>query len=167
MAPPSRSRNYTWDDPKAGAMAGRTLSGLDYMRAVQSGGQPKPPIAATLDFTLLSVAVGDVVFACTPGEHHYNPIGMVHGGLAATLIDSATGCAVHTQLPAGVGYTTINLSIDYIKAITDEVGEIRCHGKVVKAGGRIAIADATITDAKGTVYARGSATCLIIRPEAK
>ena len=167
MAPSDRSRTYKWDDPKAGAVAGRKLSGLDYMRGVQSGAQPAPPIAATLNFSLLSVDEGDVVFACTPSEIHYNPIGMVHGGLAATLIDSATGCAVHTQLPVGVGYTTINLSVDYIKAITEDAGEIRCRGKVVKSGGRVAIADATVTDAKGTVYARGSATCLIIRPEAK
>jgi len=167
MASPDRSRTYTWDDPKAGASAGRKWSGLEYMQAVQSGAVPAPPIAATLDFRLERVAEGDVVFVCRPGEMHYNPIGMVHGGLAATLIDSATGCAVHTRLPAGVGYTTINLSVDYIKAITDDSGEIRCRGKVVKAGGRVAIADATITDSKGTVYARGSATCLIMRPEAK
>lgn len=162
-----RSRTYTWDDPKAGATAGRKLSGLDYMRGVQNRVQPAPPIASTLNFTLLKVDEGDVTFACTPSEIHYNPIGMVHGGLAATLIDSATGCAVHTQLPAGVGYTTINLSVDYIKAITVESGDIQCRGKVVKSGGRVAIADAVVTDAKGTVYARGSATCLIIRPETK
>jgi len=104
------------------------------------------------------------VFECEPGEFVYNAIGSVHGGIPATLIDSAASCAVHTQLPAGTSYTTINLSLDMIKGITDQVGTLRCEGRVIRAGARIAVADAELKGADGTLYARGSATCLILRP---
>lgn len=163
--PSSRTRSYAWRDPRAGAAAGIQMSGLDYMRAIMAGGLAGAPIADTLGFRLAEVAEGTVTFVCEPGEYLYNPIGSVHGGVAATLIDSATGCAIHTTLPAGVPYTTVNLSVDYMKAISDKSGVIACTGRVVRAGARIAVADAEVTGADGTVYARGSATCLIMRPE--
>ncbi len=159
-----RSRSYSWGDPRAGAAAGRALSGRDYLARMMRGEVPGAPIAHTLDFRLAEIGDGLAVFECNPGEFVYNPIGTVHGGLAATLIDSATGCAVHTQLPAGTGYTTVNLSVDFIKAISDQSGLLRCTGRIVRAGARIAVADADIKGADGTLYARGSATCLILRP---
>ena len=160
-----RTRTYAWGDTKSAAAGARRLSGKDYLTAIMRGEAPAAPMAATLDFQLAEVEDGRVVFVCTPSEFHYNPIGSVHGGLAATLIDSATGCAVHTTLPAGTGYVTVNFSVDLVKGIGDGVGVLRCEGRVVRAGGRIAVADAEVKGPDGTLYARGTATCLILRPE--
>jgi uncharacterized protein (TIGR00369 family) len=161
----TRTRTHGWGDPRSSSAAARKMSGTDYLTAVMNGALPAGPIMDTIGFRLVEVGDGRAVFACEPGEFLYNAIGSVHGGLAATLIDSAASCAVHTQLPAGTGYTTINLAVDYIKGIGDSVGELRCTGRVVRAGGRIGVADAELTGPDGTLYARGSATCLILRPE--
>ena len=157
-----RSRTTTWADPRPGAKRGLTMAGLDYMRAYLAGEVPQPPIAATLGFELSEVDEGRVVFTCTPGEHHFNPIGTVHGGLVSALIDSATGCAVHTTLPKGTGYSTVNLSVDMLRPLTDKSGPLRVEGSVVHRGSRIAIAAAeVIGDNDGKLYARGQTTCLI------
>jgi uncharacterized protein (TIGR00369 family) len=160
----SRTRRYSWSDPKTAAAAAQEMSGKDYLTAVLKGELPAGPIMDTLAFRLAEVGEGRAVFVCEPAEFVYNAIGSVHGGIPATLIDSAASCAVHTLLPAGTGYTTINLSLDMIKAITDAVGPLRCEGRVVRAGARIAVADADLKGADGTLYARGTATCLILRP---
>ncbi len=160
----ARTRRYSWSDPKPGADAARRMSGLDYMTAMMKGEIPVGPIMDTLVFRLVEVGDGRAVFECEPGEFVYNAIGSVHGGIPATLIDSAASCAVHTKLPAGTGYTTVNLSVDMIKGITDAVGTLRCEGRVVRAGNRIAVADAELKGADGTLYARGSVTCLILLP---
>jgi len=160
----ARTRRYGWSDPKIAAAAAQRMSGKDYLTAVMKGELPAGPIMDTLAFRLAEVGDGRCVFVCEPGEFVYNAIGSVHGGIPATLIDSAASCAVHTVLPVGTGYTTINLSLDMIKGITDGVGTLRCEGRVVRAGGRIAVADAELKDADGTLYARGTATCLILRP---
>ncbi len=158
----TESRTFTWSDPAIVAGAGRTAdSGLDYMRALTARELPPPAIAETMDFTLAEVDRGRAVFACTPQSMHYNPMGTVHGGLAATLIDSATGCAVHTQLEKGYGFTTVYLTVEYFRGLTDRVGEVRAEAEVVRSGKRLAVADARLVDADGTVYARGTATCLI------
>ncbi len=160
-----RTRTFTWDDPLAGLSAARSLSGLDYLRAMGRGELPAPPIAATLGFTIAEIDEGRVVFTVTPAEYHYNPIGVVHGGLAATLCDSAMGCAVHSTLPAGTAYTTIELKVNYIHALTKETGQVSCEGKTIAVGGRIATAEARLTDAAGTLYAHATTTCLIMRPQ--
>ncbi len=160
-----RTRTYSWGDPRAGFAAGRLLSGRDYLEKILRGELPPAPMAQTLGFQVSEIGDGRIVFRCSPGEYLYNPLGSVHGGLVATLIDSATGCAVHSQLPAGIGYTTVNLAVDFIKAITDRAGTLLCEGRVVRGGARIAIADADVRGEDGTLYARGSATCLILRPE--
>jgi uncharacterized protein (TIGR00369 family) len=160
----SRTRRYSWSDPKIAAAAAQEMSGKDYLAAVMKGELPAGPIMDTLAFRLADVGEGRAVFVCEPAEFVYNAIGSVHGGIPATLIDSAASCAVHTLLPAGTGYATINLSLDMIKAITDAVGPLRCEGRVVRAGARIAVADAELKGADGTLYARGTATCLILRP---
>lgn len=130
-----------------------------------AGRFPRPPIADTLGFDLARVEDGVAVFTCTPGEEHYNPIGAVHGGLAATLIDSATGCAVHTTLPAGVGYTTVSLSVEMLRPMTAATGPIRCEGRVVHRGGRLAIAEGEVLgESDGKVYARGRPVCLVLPP---
>jgi len=158
-----RTRTYAWGDAKSAAAAARGMSGIEYLGALMKGTLAPPPIMATLGFRLAELGDGRAVFECEPREFHYNALGTVHGGLAATLIDSATGCAVHTQLPAGTGYTTVNLGVDNIKAISDTVGTLRCIGRVVRAGNRIAVADAELVGPDGTLYARGSATCLVLR----
>jgi uncharacterized protein (TIGR00369 family) len=121
--------------------------------------------------SLMNIAIGEieegrVVFTVEPAEYHYNPIGMVHGGLACTLCDSAMGCAVHTMLPAGVGYTTLELKVNFIRPLTRETGLVRCEGTVIHAGSRSATAEARLYDAAGTLYGHATTTCMIFRPPA-
>lgn len=159
-----RTRTYTWQDPLPVAEAGRHMSGLALLRAIIAGELPAPPIAVTLGFRMAEADEGRVVFTGMPAEYQYNPIGVVHGGLAATLLDSAMGCAVHSVLPAGVGYTTLEIKVNYIRAITLQTGELRAAGTVIHAGARTATAEGRLTDAAGKLYAHGTTTCLIFRP---
>ncbi|NOK33397.1 PaaI family thioesterase [Corallococcus exercitus] len=159
-----RTRTVTWRDPREGASAAKTLSGLEYLRAIQRGELPGPPIAELMGFSPVEVEEGRVVFAVKPGEHHYNPIGMVHGGLAATLMDSAMGCAIHTMLPVGAGYTTLELHVNYVKGIAHDTGRLLCRGEVIHLGGRVATAQGRLVDEKGTLYAHGTTTCMVFRP---
>lgn len=137
------------------------LSGLQLMQAMLDGALPHAHIAETLDFALISVTRGHVVFQGTPRLAHYNPIGSVHGGWFATLIDSALGCAVHTTLAAGQGYTTAELSLNIVRAATVDTGPLRAIGQVVHAGRQVATAEARIVDAAGKLYAHGTTTCLV------
>lgn len=159
-----RRREVTWNDPRVGAEAARRLSGTEYLRALIRGEFPQPPIALLMGFTLSEIGEGTAVFTSVSGEHLYNPIGMVHGGFAATLCDSAMGCAVQTLLPAGVGYTTLELKVNLIRALTVESGELRCSGRVLHLGGRSAVAEAQLHDGAGRLCAHGTTTCLILRP---
>ena len=142
------------------------LDGLSALRAMIAGELPPPPIATLLGFDLVEVEEGRVVFAAQPGDHHYNPIGTVHGGLAATLIDTVTGCAVHSTLPAGTGYTTTDLQVRYVRAITRDTGRIVCEGTVVHRGRTMATAEARIT-AGDRLLAHGTAGVLILPPDAR
>src|ERR671921_2117984 len=137
----ARTRTFSWEDPKALAEAARGLSGLEFLKKVVSGELPRPPISALLNFGLAELEEGRAVFTVEPAEYHYNPIGVVHGGLAATLLDSAMGCAVHSKLPAGVGYTTLEIKVNFIRAMTAETGPVRCEAKLVHLGGRTATAE--------------------------
>jgi uncharacterized protein (TIGR00369 family) len=128
----ARSRTVNWEDPVIGATAAPDMSGLDYMRAIMTGELPTAPMADLMGFGLVEVEEGRVVFDCIPAEYHYNPIGSVHGGLACTLFDSAMGCAVHTMLPVGVGYTTLELKVNLLRAITIETGCLLCEGALHK-----------------------------------
>jgi uncharacterized protein (TIGR00369 family) len=141
--------------------AGTGLSGLDQLRALLASGR-RPGIAVALDFDLAIVEDGRAVFTGTPGEHAYNPIGSVHGGYAATLLDSACGCAVHTRLGAAQTYTTLELKIAYHKALHATIGPIQAEGRVVSLGRRVAFAEARITDTEGRLYASATSTLLII-----
>jgi uncharacterized protein (TIGR00369 family) len=129
-----------------------------------SGELPPPPFASLLNFDLVEVSEGHAAFAVNPAEYHYNPIGVVHGGLAATLLDSAMGCAVHSMLPAGAGYTTLEIKVNFIRAMTAETGRVRCEANVVHSGARTATAEGRIVDEAGKLYAHGTTTCLILRP---
>jgi uncharacterized protein (TIGR00369 family) len=155
------SRTYTWEDPMVAASASATMSGLEFLTAMAEGSLPPPPIMATLGFSGLAVGPGWARFTFEPGEHHYNPIGSVHGGVAATLLDSALGCAVHSTLEAGVGYTTVDLQVSFVRPLTSSSGVVRCEGRIIHAGGRVATAEARITDAAERLYAHGTATCMI------
>jgi len=158
----ARSITLQWADPAALAAAGRAMTGIDFLRAMRDGDLPAPPIAVLLGFRLTEVEPGHVVFECTPGEQHYNPIGVVHGGLAMTLLDSAMGCCVQTRVPAGSGYTTLEAKTNLVRAITDKTGRLRAIGKVVHIGSRIATAEGRLEDASGKLYAHASTTCIVL-----
>jgi uncharacterized protein (TIGR00369 family) len=158
----SRSRTITWEDPVTAAQAAAGMSGLEALEAIGDGRLPPPPIAALLGFEPVEVGPGRAVFAATPDESHYNPIGVVHGGLAATLLDSAMGCAVQTTLPAGSGYTTLELKVNFVRAITRDTGPVRCEGRVVHGGTTVATAEGrVIAEDSGKLLAHGTATCLV------
>lgn len=141
------------------------MTGLEFLRAIASGELPGAPIADLLGFAPVEAEEGRVVFAAVPDQSHYNPIGSVHGGLAATLLDSAMGCAVHSTLPAGMGYTTLELKVNFTRPITTETGRILCEGTVVHRGGRVATAEGRVlAEADGTLLAHGTTTCLILSP---
>jgi uncharacterized protein (TIGR00369 family) len=153
-------------DPVDAARDLAELDGLSALRAIIAGELPPPPIATLLGFDLVEVEEGRVVFAAHPGDHHYNPIGTVHGGLAATLIDSATGCAVHTTLPAGTGYTTTDVQVRFVRPITRDTGRIECIGEVVHRGRTLATAEAKVV-AGERLLAHGTASLLILPSDAR
>ena len=140
---------------------GPGLTGLETLQALIALGG-RPPIGETLDFTLTEASDGFAVFEGTPGVHAYNPLGTVHGGYAATLLDSACGCALHTKLSATQIYTTLELKVSYIKAITANTGPLRAEGRVISAGRRAGFTEATLKDAKGRVYATATSTLLVM-----
>lgn len=158
-----RSLTVTWDDPASGAEAAREMSGLEYLRAMARGELPGVPMASLMGFGVAEIEEGRVIFECVPGEQHYNPIGSVHGGLACTLFDSAMGCAVHSALPAGVGYTTVELKVNFLRPISVQTGKLSCEGTTLHVGGRIATAEARLTDEAGKLYGHATTTCMIFR----
>jgi uncharacterized protein (TIGR00369 family) len=158
-----RSRTVTWFDPVETAKRLAKLSGLEAMRALMRGEVPPPPIATTLEMWPIEVDEGRAVFAVEPAEFHYNPIGVVHGGLAATLLDSAMGCAVQTTLPAGTGYTTLDLHTNFVHPITVETGRVRCEGVVLHRGRTVATAEGrVVAEETGRLVAHGTTTCLVL-----
>ena len=162
MSTPSRSRTFTWADPHQFLPASRGLSGLEFLQKLTRHELPQPPIAALMDFALVEVSAGRAVFVADPAEFHYNPIGVVHGGLAATLLDSALGCAIHSTLPPDAGYTTLEIKVNFVKAITVATGRVRCEATVIHAGSRTATAEGRIVDVNGTLYAHGTTTCIVL-----
>jgi uncharacterized protein (TIGR00369 family) len=137
------------------------LTGLEQLQALMASGQ-RPGISESLDFSLTEVGAGTAVFEGTPGPHAYNPIGMVHGGYAATLLDSACGCAVHASLGAKQSYTTLELKVAYHKAATSQTGPLRAEGRVLSMGRRVAFAEAKLVDSAGRLYASATSTLLVI-----
>ena len=158
----ARTLTVEWSDPTALANAGRTMAGIDFLRAMRDGKLPPPPIAQLMGFRLTEVEPGHAVFEITPGEQHYNPIGVVHGGLAMTLLDSAMGVCIHTKLAAGTGYTTLEGKTNLVRAITDKTGRLRAIGRVVHFGNRIATAEGRLEDAAGKLYAHATTTCIVL-----
>jgi uncharacterized protein (TIGR00369 family) len=159
-----RQRGYQWQDPAVSAGAAQAMAGLDFLRAIADGTLPAPPIARTLGFDVVAVEPGRVVFEFTPAEYHYNPIGSVHGGVYATMCDSACGCAVHSMLPAGAAYTSQDLTVKFLRPVTASTGALRCEGTVIHLGSRTALAQASLSDGGGRRYAHATSSCLIFRP---
>jgi uncharacterized protein (TIGR00369 family) len=157
-----RRRTYTWEDPLAlrDVMAGR--SGLELMQMMARGELPPPPIANTLGFRLVEAERGHAVFECEPAEYHYNPIGIVHAGLAMTLMDSAMGLAFVTTLSEPVGWTTLEVKANFTRALTTETGVVRCIGSVIHPGRRVATTEARLEDGQGRLCAHGTSTILVL-----
>ncbi|MBP5992181.1 PaaI family thioesterase [Piscinibacter sp.] len=137
------------------------LSGMQVFEAMLAGRLPAPPIGQTLDFELVQVEPGMAVFQGRPGPAHYNPMGTVHGGWFATLLDSAVGCAVHSTLPAGKAYTTLELKINIVRALSERVPLVRAEGRVVHGGSQVATAEGRLVGPDGKLYAHASTTCLV------
>lgn len=145
-------------------MAG--MSGLEFLRAMIAGRFPAAPISATMGFRLVEADPGRAMFVGEPAPGLLNPLGSVHGGWALTLIDSATGCALHTELDAGIGYTTVETKVNFVRPIAADGGPVRCEGRVLSRGRQIATAEATLESADGKLLAHGTSTLIILQPRA-
>jgi uncharacterized protein (TIGR00369 family) len=156
-----RTRTFGWSDPApTAALIGRR-SGLDLLRAMGAGELPPPPIMQLIDMADLTADEGSVTVTLDPQEFHYNPLGSMHGGVIATLLDTAAGCSVHTTLPVGVGYTSLDLNVKFLRPITVASGRLTCTGSVLQRGRRTALAEARLTDAQGRLAAQAMSSCLI------
>ncbi|HYN84371.1 MAG TPA: PaaI family thioesterase [Pyrinomonadaceae bacterium] len=141
-----------------------SLSGLEYMRQLLAGEREPSGMGRLMNMRLVEVSEGRAVFAVEPDERHYNSLGIAHGGLAATLLDSALGTAVNTLMPPGKVFTTLEMKINYVRPMRRETGEVRCEAEVVHSGRTVATAEGRILDAAGKIYAHGTATCMLFRP---
>jgi uncharacterized protein (TIGR00369 family) len=160
-----REHSFGWQDPAPALAAGAGLSGLETMQAISRGDIPRPPVAELMDFSIPFVDTGVCVFATTTAEWMMNPIGSVHGGMIATMLDSCVGCAVHTTLPPNVGYTTLELKVNYVRALGAGVA-VRAEGNVIHAGSKVATAEGKLVEAdSGKLIAHATTTCLIMRQE--
>lgn len=162
-----RTRTVRWIDPATIVGPLRTMSGLEFLRKIVAGELPPPPIAELLGMRLVWVEPSAAAFEIDPAEFLYSPLGTVHGGIVTTLLDSAMGCALHTTLPAGVGYTTIELKVNFVRTVVARLGPMRAEGKVVHAGPTISTAEARLVDRAETLYAHGSSTLMVLRGRAR
>lgn len=157
-------RTYAWDGRVPTPASLREVDGLTYVQRILAGTAPSAPIAQTLGFSLAEVAAGRAVFVGRAERFVFNPMGAAHGGWVATMLDSAMGCAVHTTLAAGEGYTTLELSVRMVRPVTEASGATRAIGQVVHAGGSVRTAEGQLLDADGRLLAHGATTCMILRP---
>jgi uncharacterized protein (TIGR00369 family) len=157
-----RRREVTWEDPAVSAALALEMTGLDYLRGIAEGRIPAPPIAALLGLGIVQAEPGRVTFSLDVGEHLYNPIGSVHGGVFCTLLDSAMACAVHSGLRPGQAYTTLELKVNLVKPLTVDTPRVLATGQVISSGRRVATASGQITGPDGTLYAHATTTCLVI-----
>ncbi|MEO8505576.1 MAG: PaaI family thioesterase [Acidobacteriota bacterium] len=158
---PARTRTVSWTDPLAIASAARGKSGKEILEALIRGEVDHPPFAHLLGLRLIEVGDGLAVFSVEPAEFHYNPIGVVHGGLLATALDSAMGCAVHSTLPMGTAYTTLEIKANFVRPATMTTGPLRCEARVIHRGKTSATAEGKVVDGSGRLYAHGTTTCMI------
>jgi len=158
---PQQSRTVTWHNPAPAVARGLSMPGIDYLKAVIAAELPPPPMARLMQFDLVDVEPGKVVFTCQPDASMYNPNGAIHGGLVCTLLDSAAGLALHSTLPAGKGYTSIEIKVNYLKPVRLGAGALSATGTVVKSGARVGFTEGVVTDAAGKVVATATSTLLI------
>lgn len=158
-----RARHITWEDPAIPAKAALQMSGLEFLQAILKAEIPAPPIALLLGMEPVHVESGRVAFAMTPGEHLYNPIGGVHGGVISTILDTVMACAIHSTLPGGVGYTTVELHVNLLRPVTIATGRVRGEGEVIHTGRTVATAQGKLLDETGKLYAHATTTCMILR----
>jgi uncharacterized protein (TIGR00369 family) len=156
-----RERSFQWHDPVALAAAGKGMSGLDYLTAMRAGDLPLPPVMELVDFRLTEIAEGRVAMMLDPAEYQYNPLGAVHGGIIATVLDSVLGCAVHSTLPRGRGYTTLEIKVNYLRALTAATGPVRAEGRILHGGRQTAMAEADLRDGANRLYAHATTTCIL------
>jgi uncharacterized protein (TIGR00369 family) len=160
-----RIKVISWQDPMVGASKAMQMSGLEYLQAMDAGQIPFPPILHTLDFKVVSAEKGQVIFSFEPQEFHYNPIGSVHGGVITAILDSAMGCTLQTLLPAGTGYTTLELKVNFLKAVNMKSGVLKAVGRIINAGSRTALVEAQLVDDNGKLFAHAVSTCLILKQD--
>ena len=159
----NRTRTFTWEDPYEVMRNAPGKTGLELLREIADGRLPPPPISATMNFTGAEFDEGKAVFVGEPAEFLYNPIGVIHGGFAMTILDSAMGCAVHTTLGVGERYTTLETKVNFVRPITSDTGPVRCEGVVVHRGGTVATAEGKlVAENTGKLLAHGISTCLVI-----
>ncbi len=154
-------RTIQWHDPRPTIRAGLQMSGLDYFKSMMAGDMPPAPISQTMNMTMTSAEPGRVEFTCDPGDWAFNPLGSIHGGLACTLLDTVCGCALHSTLPVGRGYTSVEIKVNYLKAIMPDSGPLTAVGTLVRAGGRVGFTEGEIRDKNGDLVATATSTLLI------
>src|SRR5215213_7096579 len=157
----TRTRTFSWTSPAEHAALLATTGGLELLRGMAAGELPPPPIMSLIDLSGMEVEEGSVTFYLEPQEFHYNPLGTVHGGVISTLLDSAAACSLHSTLPAGVGYTSLDLNVKFLRAVTVTSGRVTCRGSVLQRGRRTALGEARMTDAAGRLVAHATSSCLI------
>lgn len=160
-----RERTHRWDDYSELAREVTERSGLEYLQAIVDGDLPHPPVCGLIGFRVAAVAEGRSTIELDPGEHHYNTIGTVHGSVIVAALDSAAGNAVHSTLPAGVLYTTVDLATTYLRPVTADSRTLRCEGEMIHGGRRVAVSEARLVDGRGRLLAHAKATCLILTSE--
>jgi uncharacterized protein (TIGR00369 family) len=159
-----RSKSVTWYDPAILAAAGGELTGREVLQAIADGRLPEPPMANLIGARLAYVGDGEVRFLCAPDESTYNPLGMIHGGLLCTLLDFAAGAAVQTLLPAGVGFSSIEIKVSYLKALRAGAGDIEVHGKTLRLGGQVGFAEAHARNGDGELVGHATSAIAVLRP---
>ncbi|MEV4349618.1 PaaI family thioesterase [Actinoplanes sp. NPDC049596] len=156
-----RTRTFSWSDPAVHADQIGLRSGLEFLQAMAAGDLPAPPIMSLIDLAALHVELGQVTLELDPQEFHYNPLGTMHGGIISTLLDTAAACSVHSTLPPGTGYTSLDLNVKFLRPITLTSGRLTCTGTVLQSGRRTALAEARLTDARGRLAAQAMSSCML------
>ncbi|SDG17851.1 PaaI family thioesterase [Epilithonimonas hungarica] len=161
MSKKDRTRTHEWANPLELAAQAKTMSGFDFLKGILNGEIPQAPIAETLGFHPLSLEKGKAVFEFEPQEFHYNPIGSVHGGVITTVLDTVMGCSLQSALPQGVAYTTLELKVNFLKAVSHKNGKLNSTGKIIHLGKSTALVEADLKDEDGKIYAHGVSTCML------
>jgi uncharacterized protein (TIGR00369 family) len=160
-----RNRTYGWEDPAPLALQAKQLAGLDFLEKMINAELPLPPLIHTLDLKVSSIQTGRAEFSFQPQEFHYNPLGSVHGGVITAILDSAMGCALHSVLPLGTGYTSIDIKVNFLKPINIKTGLLKATGTIINQGNRTALLEGRLTDENGKLFAHSTSTCMIFKAE--